>query len=313
MKVPPLGVRGLSFPSFMAGLKEVRNRINSVKSTQQITKAMKMVSAAKLRKAQDAITQMRPYSQLLSKIISNLSASDSESNSVYTQEREPNRVLIVVVTSDRGLCGAFNANIVKAALSLVKEKYASQMQAGNVKFLSIGNKGGDTLARRGLNVNKTYQTLFQQLSFAKVKQAGEFILEQFENGEIDRVEVIFNEFKNVITQIVRAEQFLPIVQTVKNTDKNIQNTDNVDYFLEPSREEIIEELIPKSLKLQLYKAVLESNASEHGARMSAMDKATENADTIVKDLILVYNRTRQAAITKEILEIVGGAEALKGN
>jgi F-type H+-transporting ATPase subunit gamma len=292
----------------MANLKEVKNRITSVKSTQQITKAMKMVSAAKLRKAQDAITQMRPYSQLLSKIIGNLSASDSENDSIYAQEREPNKVLIIVVTSDRGLCGAFNANIVKNALSLVNTKYASQMQAGNVSFLAIGNKGGDTLARRGFDVNKKYITTFQQLSFAKVKEMGEFVLSQFENGEIDRVEVIFNEFKNVMLQVVRVEQFLPIQQIVP---QNTQNTDHVDYILEPSREEIINELIPKSLKLQLFKAVLESNASEHGARMSAMDKATENADSLVKELILVYNRTRQAAITKEILEIVGGAEALK--
>ncbi len=294
----------------MANLKEVKNRITSVKSTQQITKAMKMVSAAKLRKAQDAITQMRPYSQLLSKIIGNLSASDSENNSIYAQEREPNKVLIIVVTSDRGLCGAFNANIVKNALTLVNTKYASQMQAGNVSFLAIGNKGGDTLARRGFNVNKKYITTFQQLSFAKVKEMGEFVLSQFESGEIDRVEVVFNEFKNVITQVARVEQFLPIPPTVQ-IEQTTKNTDNVDYILEPSREDIIDELIPKSLKLQLYKAVLESNASEHGARMSAMDKATENADALVKELILVYNRTRQAAITKEILEIVGGAEALK--
>ncbi|MCU0444085.1 MAG: ATP synthase F1 subunit gamma [Microscillaceae bacterium] len=296
----------------MPSLKEVRNRINSVKSTQQITKAMKMVSAAKLRKAQDAIIKMRPYAQLLNKIIQNLSASntDGEVRSVYTEEREPNRVLIIAITSDRGLCGAFNSNIIKTSVNLAQEKYAPQFAAGNVSFLTIGNKGYDSIRKRGLKIIGTYATLFHNLNFQSVKEAGEYILNAFANKELDRVEIIFNEFKNVATQIIRVQQFLPIVQDTTQT-QTVSSTNN-DYILEPSQAEIIQELIPKSLKIQLYRAILESNASEHGARMTAMDKATENADSLVKDLTLVYNRTRQAAITKEILEIVGGAEALKG-
>jgi F-type H+-transporting ATPase subunit gamma len=297
----------------MPSLKEVRNRINSVKSTQQITKAMKMVSAAKLRKAQDAIVRMRPYAQSLNKIIQNLSASntDSEVRSVYTEEREPNKVLIVAITSDRGLCGAFNSNVIKNSVILAQEKYARQFAAGNVSFLTIGNKGYDSIRKRGLKTNGDYATLFHNLNFQKVKEAGEFILNAFAQKELDRVEIIFNEFKNVATQIIRVQQFLPIIQDNLTTQTTAVAT-NTDYILEPSQAEIIQELIPKSLKVQLYRAVLESNASEHGARMTAMDKATDNADNLVKELTLVYNRTRQAAITKEILEIVGGAEALQG-
>jgi F-type H+-transporting ATPase subunit gamma len=297
----------------MPSLKEVRNRINSVKSTQQITKAMKMVSAAKLRKAQDSIVRMRPYAQSLNKIIQNLSASntDSEVRSVYTEEREPNKVLIVVITSDRGLCGAFNSNVIKNSVLLAQEKYARQFAAGNVSFLCIGNKGYDSIRKRGFKTIGEYVTLFHNLNFQRVKDAGEFILNAFAQKELDRVEIIFNEFKNVATQVIRIQQFLPIVQDnlVAETTAPVTNT---DYILEPSQTEIVQELIPKSLKVQLYRAVLESNASEHGARMTAMDKATDNADNLVKELTLVYNRTRQAAITKEILEIVGGAEALQG-
>ncbi len=293
----------------MANLKEIRGRISSVTSTQQITKAMKMVAAAKLRRAQDRITQMRPYAERLSSILANLSASlDADASNVFTQARPVEKVLIVTVTADRGLCGAFNTNIVKAAISLIQEKYATQAEAGNVHLLSIGSKGADALKRRGYQVNEDFVTTFQNLSFTKVKEIAEFIIEQYQRGAIDKVEVIYNEFKNVVTQIVRTEQFLPLLAAEKTEGDKTQNT---DYLLEPSKEEIIEELIPKTLKIQLYKAVLDSNASEQGARMTSMDNATENANEILKDLRLTYNRTRQAAITKEILEIVAGAEALK--
>ncbi len=295
----------------MPNLKEVRTRITSVKSTQQITKAMKMVSVAKLRKAQNAIVQMRPYAQTLGGIIANLSAgTEAELGAEYTAEREIKKVLIVPVTSDRGLCGAFNANVVKAAIALIQEKYASQDANGNVIILPIGNRGRDTMTRRGMNVNPDYSTIFHNLSFAKVKDAAEFIIAGYKNGDFDRVEFIYNEFKNAATQILKVEQFLPIVKTKIDISKP-SSQQNVDYLFEPSKEEIINELIPKNLKLQLYRVVLDSNASEHGARMTAMDKATENAEQLAKDLTLVYNRSRQAAITTEILEIVAGAEALK--
>jgi F-type H+-transporting ATPase subunit gamma len=294
----------------MPSLKEVRTRINSVKSTQQITKAMKMVSAAKLRKAQDAITQMRPYAENLQQIIANLSANmDSDINSPYTEQREPNKVLLVAITSDRGLCGAFNANIVKACVATIQEKYAQQHQAGNVQILTIGNKGAESLSRKGYKVIGDFTTTLQGLSFDKVRTAGEYILNKFTEGAFDRVEIIYNEFKNVLTQIVRVNQFLPVLPTSKTEAKKDTKT---EYVFEPSKAEIILELIPKSLKTQLYKNILDSNASEQGARMTSMDNATNNADALVKELQLVYNKTRQAAITKEILEIVGGAEALKG-
>lgn len=293
----------------MANLKEIRGRISSVTSTQQITKAMKMVAAAKLRRAQDRITQMRPYAERLSSILANLSASlDADTSNVFTQARPVENVLIVTVTADRGLCGAFNANILKAAMTLVQEKYAAQAEAGNVQFLAIGSKGADGIKRRGYTVIDDFVGTLQNLSFGKVKEAAEFIITQYQKGKIDKVEVIYNEFKNVVTQIVRTEQFLPLLAAEKSEDDKSQVT---DYLLEPSKEEIIEELIPKTLKIQLYKAVLDSNASEQGARMTSMDNATENANEILKDLRLTYNRTRQAAITKEILEIVAGAEALK--
>lgn len=297
----------------MPSLKEVRNRINSVKSTQQITKAMKMVAAAKLRRAQDAMMQMRPYAELLGKILSNLSAStaDDDFASEFTEAREPNKVLMVVITSDRGLCGAFNANIYKMAIQTANEKYEKQLQAGNVSFLHFGTKGYDALMRRGFKTNKDFVNVFQNLSFTKVKEAGDFILEGFKNRDFDRIEIIYNQFKNVATQIIRVQQFLPI-QNMETDQAEKNRSANMDYILEPSKEEIIEELIPKVLKIQLYSAVLESNASEQGARMTAMDKATDNAGELLKELQLTYNRSRQAAITKEILEIVGGAEALNG-
>ncbi|MBK0404289.1 ATP synthase F1 subunit gamma [Adhaeribacter sp. BT258] len=293
----------------MASLKEVRNRIVSVQSTQQITKAMKMVAAAKLRRAQDSIIRMRPYAQRLSQILTNLSELTGESvSNPYTVKRDINRVLIIAVTSDRGLAGAFNSNVLKGVTSLVAEKYAAQMAAGNVEFVAIGKKGHEALLKKGYKVNGDFTHVFGKLSFDTVRVAAELAMDGFRNGTYDQVEIVYNEFKNVATQIVRREQFLPIVE--KEKDENAKNTNIPDYVFEPSKEEIIQELIPKSLKIQVYKAVLESNASEHGARMTAMDKATENAGELLKALKLSYNRTRQAAITTEILEIVGGAEAL---
>ncbi|PSR54773.1 ATP synthase F1 subunit gamma [Adhaeribacter arboris] len=294
----------------MASLKEVRSRITSVTSTQQITKAMKMVAAAKLRRAQDNIIRMRPYAQRLSSILTNLSrlTNDSTAN-VYAEQREINRVLVVVVTSDRGLAGAFNSNVLKAVNNLIEERYSRQMAAGRVEFLAIGKRGHDYLTKRGSKLIGNYTHVFTQLSFDTVRVAAEYAMNAFQAGEYDQVDIVYNEFKNVATQIIRVEQFLPIQEQASATSTSAVTT-NTDYIFEPSKEQIIEELIPKSLKIQFYKAILESNASEHGARMTAMDKATDNAGELLKQLKLTYNRSRQAAITTEILEIVGGAEAL---
>jgi F-type H+-transporting ATPase subunit gamma len=293
----------------MASLKEVRNRIVSVNSTQQITKAMKMVAAAKLRRAQDNIMQMRPYAQKLGEMLTTVSSgAESSVDSPLKTVRAIEKVLIVVVTSDRGLCGAFNTNIVKATLLLIEQKYAQQAAKGNVEIFAIGKKGAESLAKRGFVVNKTYMDIFGRLNFVNVKLAAEEIMKAFSDGRYDAVDLVYNEFKNVATQIIHADRYLPIAteDKTKRTKKS-----EVNYIFEPTEEEILAELIPKSLKIQLYRAVLESNASEQGARMTAMEKATENAQDLLKELKLVYNRTRQAAITKEILEIVGGAEALK--
>ncbi|ARS36857.1 ATP synthase F1 subunit gamma [Pontibacter actiniarum] len=293
----------------MASLKEVRGRITSISSTQQITKAMKMVSAAKLRRAQDSIMRMRPYAQRLSGILTNLSSmAEGAVTNVYAEKREVNSVLLIAITSDRGLAGAFNSNIVKGVMALVNGKYKSQYDAGRVTILTIGRKGFDAFRKRGFNVIGDYSNSFANLSFDTVRAAAERAMAGFVAGEFDQVDIVYNEFKNVATQIVRQEQFLPIEE--KPAEEVDAATLLIDYTFEPSKEQIIEELIPKSLKIQVYKAVLESNASEHGARMTAMDKATENAGELLKQLKLTYNRTRQAAITKEILEIVGGAEAL---
>ncbi|ABG57476.1 ATP synthase F1 subunit gamma [Cytophaga hutchinsonii] len=293
----------------MPSLKEVRNRIASVNSTQQITKAMKMVSAAKLRRAQDRAMKIRPYAEKLNGILQNIAASlEDGADNVYAEERELKRLLIVVVTSDRGLAGAFNANIVKAANALIEEKYSNLYQANKVDFICIGKKGAEAITKRGESANLEYQGLFQNLSFDTARGASEYVMNAYLTGKYDRVEVIYNEFKNVATQIIRTEQFLPIKGQALSAVKH--SATEVDYIFEPSKEEIVKELIPKSLKVQFYKYLLESNASEHGARMTAMDKATENAKEMLKALKLTYNRSRQAAITKEILEIVGGAEAL---
>ena len=291
----------------MASLKEVRARISSINSTQQITKAMKMVAAAKLRRAQDNITQLRPYAQKLSQMLSTVSAgAETASESPFRQTRTVERALIIVITSDRGLCGAFNTNSVKGALALIDEKYAGQVRAGKVEIMAIGKKGAEAFARRGFKVNTNHVDVFGSLNFATVKAAAEEAMAGFAAGEYDAVEIVYNEFRNAAMQIVRAEPMLPIVAATPASG----TATAINYSFEPSEEEIVAELIPKTLKTQLFKAVLDSNASEHGARMTAMDKATDNAGELLKELKLVYNRTRQAAITTEILEIVGGAEAL---
>jgi F-type H+-transporting ATPase subunit gamma len=292
----------------MPSLKEVKNRISSVVSTQQITKAMKMVAAAKLRRSQDRILQMRPYAQKLNSILKNLSAAqlNADGDNWYSVVREEKKVLIVAVSSDRGLCGSFNSNVFKGVNRLIDEKYSEQFRKGNVTVLTIGKKSADYFGKRKCSLVGDYTLMFSNISFENVSRAAEYIMNAYKEGKYDKVEVVYNEFKNVATQILRTEQFLPILPP-----KQEKTSNQVDYIYQPNQEEIITGLIPKSLKVQLYKAVLDSNAAENGARMTAMDKATENAGELLKQLRLTYNRTRQAAITKEILEIVGGAEALK--
>ena len=293
----------------MANLKEVKGRIQSVTSTQQITKAMKMVAAAKLRRAQDRITQMRPYSQKLSAIIQNVSAGvdSSEIDNPYAEVREVSKVLIVVVTSDRGLCGGFNSSIFKSTKNLIAEKYADVEAAGNLVLMPIGKKAYDHFVKRGYNIVDDYHLMIGNLDFGHVMDAAEYAMKGFVEGEFDKVDIVYNEFKNVATQITRQESFLPIQN---EATEEAEQTEVIDYLYEPSQEFIFSEIVPKSLHIQFYKTLLESNASEQGARMTAMDQATDNAGELLKDLKLTYNRTRQAAITKEILEIVGGAEAL---
>jgi F-type H+-transporting ATPase subunit gamma len=287
----------------MANLKEVKQRITSVVSTQQITKAMKMVSAAKLRRAQDKITQMRPYSQKLTQILNNVSAaSEGAADIVYAEKREVNKVLIVPVTSDKGLCGAFNSNVIKACNASIIGQFAGK----EITILPLGKKSYESFKKRDFTLIPDFYQVFGDLTFENVRSAAEYAMNAFLEGEYDQVVLVFNEFKNVATQFVQTEQFLPM----SNADAEKEKTAETDYILEPSRAYIIEELVPTSLKIQFYKAVLESNASEHGARMTAMDKATENAGDLLKELRLLYNRSRQAAITNEILEIVAGAEAL---
>ncbi len=295
----------------MPSLKEVKNRITSVISTQQITKAMKMVAAAKLRRSQERIQQMRPFAQKLSALLQNLSAaqSDSDSDNWYSAIRDEKKILVIAVSSDRGLCGSFNSTIFKGVNRVIEEKYASQFAKGNVTVLTIGKKSSDYFSKRKCNVVGDFTLLFSELSFESVSRAAEYVMESFKRGKYDKVELVYNEFKNVATQILRTEQFLPILPPQDESAKR----QTPDYIYQPSQEEIITSLIPQSLKVQLYKAVLDSNAAENGARMTAMDKATDNAGELLKQLRLTYNRTRQAAITKEILEIVGGAEALKAS
>ncbi|MBL0742163.1 ATP synthase F1 subunit gamma [Chryseolinea lacunae] len=294
----------------MPNLKEVKNRITSVMSTQQITKAMKMVAAAKLRKSQERITQMRPYAQKLNAILKNLSEAQlsGDNDNWYSQVREEKRILILTVSSDRGLCGSFNTNVMKGVIRLIQEKYEEQSRKGNVVILPIGRKAAEFFGKRNMELVGQYSNLFSTLTFEQASLVGEHVMNAFREGKFDKVELVYNEFKNVATQILRTEQLLPVVspEPVVGASSN-----QVDYIYQPSQQEIVEALIPNSLKVQIFKALLDSNAAENGARMTAMDKATENAGELLKELKLSYNRSRQAAITKEILEIVGGAEALK--
>ncbi|MDY2586451.1 ATP synthase F1 subunit gamma [Winogradskyella aquimaris] len=284
----------------MANLKEIRNRISSVSSTMQITSAMKMVSAAKLKKAQDAITAMRPYSNKLTELLQSLSATlDADSGSKFAEQREVNKVLIVAISSNRGLAGAFNSNIIKQVNVLLSETYTGK----EVSILTIGKKVNDAFKKKSIIIDNK-SDVFDDLTFDNVAEIAEMIMDKFVDGDFDRVELVYNSFKNAATQIVMTEQFLPIVPVKNNANVNL------DYIFEPSKQEIVETLIPKSLKTQLFKAIRDSFASEHGARMTAMHKATDNATELRDQLKLTYNKARQAAITNEILEIVGGAEAL---
>ncbi|NNK88363.1 MAG: ATP synthase F1 subunit gamma [Flavobacteriaceae bacterium] len=285
----------------MANLKEIRNRISSVKSTMQITSAMKMVSAAKLKKAQDAITAMRPYANKLTELLQSLSSTlDDEFGSRYAQQRDVKKVLIVAITSNRGLCGAFNSNIIKEATQLIEDDYAGFSN----QVITLGKKGNDILSKSE-DVLMNNNEIFDDLTFENVAEIAQTLMDKFEQGECDKIILVYNSFKNAATQIIRTEQFLPVEPV--EMDPSV----HLDYIFEPSEAEIVEELYPKSLKIQLYKAIRDSFASEHGARMTAMHKATESAKEMRDELTLSYNKARQAAITGEILEIVGGAEALK--
>ena len=286
----------------MANLKEIRSRISSVGSTMQITSAMKMVSAAKLKKAQDAITAMRPYADKLTELLQNLSATlDGDSGSVYAEQREVNKVLIVAITSNRGLCGAFNSNVIKETTRVAQEQYAGK----EVNLVTIGKKGNDILSKK-FEVAFNNNEVFDNLTFDNVAAIAETLMQHYAEGKYDKIVLLYNHFKNAATQIVKVEDYLPISATEGEAKAAM------DYIFEPNKVEIVETLIPKSLKTQLYKAIRDSFASEHGARMTAMHKATDNAGELKAELTLTYNKARQAAITGEILEIVGGAEALNG-
>lgn len=290
-------------------LKEVRNRIKSTQSNLQITKAMKMVSAAKLRRAQDAILLMRPYALKLQEMLQNIvSSSEGSIELKLAAQRPVEKVLIVVITSDRGLCGAYNSNLIKLAKQVIREKYEEQFAKGHVEILPIGKKGYEHFSKTGYKLNDTFWHLFAHLDFDHVKQAAAFAMEGFVNGTYDAVDIIYSEFKNAATQRFVTEQFLPVAR-VENTDSKAARA---DFIFEPEKNALIAELMPKILNTQLYKAMLDANASEHGARMTAMDKATENANELLRSYKISYNRARQAAITTELTEIVSGAAALEG-
>lgn len=293
----------------MAGqLKEVRNRISSVQSMQQITKAMKMVSAAKFRRAQDAIVQMRPYAQKLQSMLSTIvSSSDGDTEMALAQERPIEKVLLIVITSDRGLAGAFNSNVVKLAKSVINEKYQAQFAKGNVTIWNLGKKGYEALTKQDYNTNDTYKDIFLNLSFENVQKISQAAMDAYKQKQFDVIEIVYSQFKNAATQIFTVERFLPIPKA-----ENTQGAVKADFIFEPNKAELITELMPKILNTQLFKAVLDSHASEHGARMTSMDKASENANEMLRSLKLSYNRARQAAITTELTEIVSGAAALQG-
>jgi len=295
----------------MPNLKAIRIRISSVKSTRQITSAMKMVSAAKLRKAQDKIVRLRPYVKKLQEILTDLTQNlaETEIENVYGRVSPPEKILVVVITSNRGLCGAFNSNVIKEARRVISEKYIDQFKRGDLTILPIGKKGYDYLKKQKIKMLPERNDLFNNLTFDNVAVVAEKIMTSFVKGEYDRIELIYNHFKNAAVQIMTEEKFLPVEPAASSEEKkNIL----ADYIYEPSEEEIVKELIPKSLKIQFFKAILDSFVAEHGARMTAMHKATDNATSMIRELTLQYNKARQAAITNQILEVVSGAEALKG-
>ena len=289
-------------------LKEVRNRIKSVQSTQQITKAMKIVSAAKLRRAQDAIIQMRPYAQKLQEMLSNIVGNaEGDINLALAKERPVEKVLLIVITSDRGLCGGYNSNLIKLAKLDIHEKYAAQFAKGNVQILPLGKRGYEHFTKNHYKVIDRFWNIFSDLSFEHVAEAAKYAMDAFSKGEIDAVDVVYSEFKNAATQKFIAEPFLPVKKSAPQ-----KGGTKADFIFEPGKEVLLQELMPKILNTQLYKAILDSHASEHGARMTAMDKATDNANELLKVLKISYNRARQAAITTELTEIVSGAAALQG-
>ena len=289
-------------------LKEVRNRIKSVQSTQQITKAMKMVSAAKLRRAQDAIILMRPYAQKLQEMLTNIvGSSEGDISNPLAKVREVKNVLLIVITSDRGLCGGYNSNLIKLARFDINEKYASQLAKGNVTILPIGKKGYEYFTKNKYKVVDNYWALFSELNFENVANAAKYAMDAFANGEVDAIDIIYSEFRNAGTQVFVAEPFLPVKKSAA-----AKGAPRADFIFEPDKNVLVQELMPKILNTQLYKSMLDANASEHGARMTAMDKATDNAQELLKTLKISYNRARQAAITTELTEIVSGAAALQG-
>jgi F-type H+-transporting ATPase subunit gamma len=294
----------------MANLKAIRIRITSVKSTRQITSAMKMVAAAKLRKAQDKIVRLRPYANKLHEILVNLSQSlaDSEIENVYGRKSTPEKILIIAITSNRGLCGAFNSNVMREARQVITDNYYEQYKKGNVQFLAIGKKGFDNLRKLKFKIAGESNDLLNAVTFERASAIAEKVMDGFVTGDFDRVDIIYNHFKNAAVQQLTNEVFLPVEATPMDGKASLP----VDYIYEPDKESIVKELIPKSLKIQFYKAVLDSFVAENGARMTAMHKATDNATTMIRELTLQYNKARQASITNQILEVVSGAEALKG-
>jgi len=295
----------------MATLKEIRDRRASILSTRQITSAMKMVAASKLRKAQQAIVRFRPYVEKLHEILASVADSlKDDKDNRYAVQRDKERILLVLITSNKGLCGAFNSNVIKASIQRALSRYGDQMMAHQVDFISIGKKGYDFLRKKGYHVIFNGSDIFDELSYEGVSEIAEKIMKLYTDEEYDQVDIIYNLFKNAATQILTEEQFLPIQLRKMAEEQDVSR--NVDYIFEPCKRYIVEELIPRSLKLQFYRAILDSHAAEHGARMTAMHQATDNATELLKELSLQYNKARQAAITKEINEIVGGAEALKG-
>ena len=292
----------------MANLKEIRNRITSVSTTEQVTAAMKMVAAAKLKRTQDAIIKISPYANKLHEIL--ISLSDDEQitkENIYFQQKKPKNILIVFVSSNRGLCGAFNSNVIKKGFEVAQKKYAKQLECGNVSFIAIGKYANDFLRKNNLNITRRFGHIFDHLTFENVVPIAQYLMNGFVNGYFDKIDLIYNRFKNAAVQILSVEQFLPIEPRInKEEGKSIEQ----EFIFEPTKKYIVNELIPKSLKIQLYKALLDSYASEHGARMTAMHKATDNANNLIRDLRIEYNKARQASITNEILEIVSGADAL---